>query len=75
MVAKKKSHTIDNAFIYNGISEKYKAAGQQLCVCYVNLMIAFNYINRNAHSFTGMWRDRQIASYTGKHVFKSQKLC
>ena len=48
MVARKKSHTIDNAFIKNGISEKYKAAGQHLSVCYVDYMIAFNYINRNA---------------------------
>ena len=73
---KEKSRTIDNAFILNGIIEKYKALGQPLYICYVDFNSAFDYINRNALLFKLLKRGvtGKNASYSKKHVFQSQKL-
>ena len=45
---KEKSRTIDNAFILNGIIEKYKANKKPLYICYVDFKSAFDHINRSA---------------------------
>ena len=45
---KERCRTTDNAFILNGIVEKYRSLNKPLFICYVDFKSAFDFINRNA---------------------------
>ena len=43
---KTESHTVDNAFILNGIAEKYRSQKRPVFVCFVDFKSAFDKVNR-----------------------------